>query len=251
MAKHKYYDLLNLVGYGLAKFGMPFVQACGFNTKTAFYRHFVKSGVAENENVVKNRQDLFDHFFDNGRRGWWQKGNTYLHRKTAIDALYENLSHQQFAEIVKHMVSQEFPAAKELPDMPPVVKSQFKKLQETGHAAENFFMAHFGQIPKFDQGNLTDARYFGDGYDFQIETANGFFLAEIKGVREKKGGVRMTNKEYEKAREFKADYGLVIVSNLADIPKMTPVFNPLAELSVEKCLLTKRDIEYHIRSQNW
>ena len=29
--------------------------------------------------------DLFDHFFpNNGRKGWWQKGDTYIHRKYLI-----------------------------------------------------------------------------------------------------------------------------------------------------------------------
>lgn len=33
----KYSDLMNLIGYGLAKFDMGFVEEFGFNTRTAFY----------------------------------------------------------------------------------------------------------------------------------------------------------------------------------------------------------------------
>lgn len=71
--KHKNYEILNLLGYGLAKFDDDFVRQFGFTTKTEFYNHFVKIGIAERVGVVKNRQDLFDPFFDNGRKGWWQK----------------------------------------------------------------------------------------------------------------------------------------------------------------------------------
>jgi hypothetical protein len=79
--KHKNYELLNLIGYGLAKFDMGFVKKLGFKTKTAFYEYIVTLNIAETEGVVKNRQDLFDPFFDDGRKGWWQKGDAYIHRK--------------------------------------------------------------------------------------------------------------------------------------------------------------------------
>lgn len=79
--KHKYYDILNLIGYGIAKFNMDFIKCFGFKTKNAFYEYIVKIGIAETVGTVKNRQDLFDPFFDNKRKGWWQKGDAYIHRK--------------------------------------------------------------------------------------------------------------------------------------------------------------------------
>ena len=30
-------------------------------------------GIAETTGVVKNRMDLFDPYFENNRKGWWQK----------------------------------------------------------------------------------------------------------------------------------------------------------------------------------
>ena len=79
--RHENYEILNLMGYGLAKFDLDFVKAFGLETKTAFYESMISKGVADTIGTIKNRQDLFDPFFDNKRKGWWQKGNTYLHRK--------------------------------------------------------------------------------------------------------------------------------------------------------------------------
>ena len=62
--KHKNYDILNLIGYGLAKFDTHFVSAFGFKTKNSFFEYVVKIGIAETVGTVKNRQDLFDPFFD-------------------------------------------------------------------------------------------------------------------------------------------------------------------------------------------
>jgi hypothetical protein len=102
---HPNYELLNLLGYGLAKFGLPFIREFGFKTKTAFYNHFVQLKIVETGSVVKNRQDLFDAFFDNGRKGWWQKGDAYIHRKIAIDTICGNMNVTQFATYVKGFIA--------------------------------------------------------------------------------------------------------------------------------------------------
>jgi hypothetical protein len=99
--KHRNYEILNLLGYGLAKFGKSFIKEFGFTSKIDFYSAMIKLNIAETNGVIKNRQDLFDPFFDNGRKGWWQKGDTYIHRKHFIDSLYGNLSVSSYAEVEK------------------------------------------------------------------------------------------------------------------------------------------------------
>lgn len=88
--KHENYEILNLLGYGLAKFDNDLIKQFSFKTKQSFYEYFVELGIAETASVVKNRMDLFDPFFENNRKGWWQKGDTYIHRKLLIDSLFGN-----------------------------------------------------------------------------------------------------------------------------------------------------------------
>lgn len=88
--KHENYEILNLIGYGLAKFGNVFVKEFGFRYKTDFYNFLISKGIAETVGTIKNRQDLFDQFFDNGRKGWHQKGDAYIHRKLLLDSLLRN-----------------------------------------------------------------------------------------------------------------------------------------------------------------
>ena len=61
--KHQNYEILNLIGYGLSKFNDKFIKEFGFTTKTAFYEYCVKNNIAQTIGTVKNRMDLFDHFF--------------------------------------------------------------------------------------------------------------------------------------------------------------------------------------------
>lgn len=166
-SKHKNYEILNLIGYGLSKFNDEFIKEFGFTTKTGFYEYCVKIGIAETVGTVKNRMDLFDHFFpENGRKGWWQKGDAYIHRKLLIDSLfgYENV--KGYSDTVKLYLKENYKIDNLLVEVKPIIKSRFRKLQETGLEAELYFMNNYDSIEIFKSGVLEDARLYGDGYDF-------------------------------------------------------------------------------------
>ncbi len=250
--KHKNYEILNLLGYGLAKFDNSFVKKFGFKTKTDFYNAMVKYGVCETGSVVKNRQDLFDPFFDNGRKGWWQKGNAYIHRKDLIDSLFDSLDVSSYVEVVQMYLQDQFTyQPNELIEIKPIIKSQFKQLQKTGLEAEMYFLNNYQKNEIFKNGIIEDTRLLGDGYDFQIEANNEYFLAEVKGVRSDKGAIRFTNNEYFKATEYKDKYILSIISNLNEIPKVTLIPNPLKELKFDKNIIKQEQITFNTKSIVW
>jgi hypothetical protein len=250
--KHENYEILNLIGYGLAKFDMKFVKEFGFQTKTDFYDEMVNRGVGETTGVIKNRQDLFDPFFPNERKGWWQKGDTYIHRKHLIDSLFGDYDVRNYAEIVKLYLGNNFRADEfKTAVASPIIKSKFKQLQETGKEAEQYFKSNYQKIELFKGGILEDARMWGDGYDFQIQIETKYFLAEVKGIRKSRGAFRMTNKEFTCAKEYKNNYGVIVVSNLDDVPKMTAVFNPTLKLHLERIEKIKQEISYHSKKLTW
>jgi hypothetical protein len=246
--KHKNYEILNLIGYGLSKFNNDFIKEFGFATKTSFYEYFVKNNIANTVGTVKNRMDLFDNFFpNNGRKGWWQKGDAYIHRKLLIDNLFGNENVKEYADIVKLFLKENYKLKNILVDVKPITKSRFKKLQETGLEAELYFMKNYNSIEFFKNGLIEDARLFGDGYDFQISTDKSSYLAEVKGIREKKGKFRLTQNEYNKALEYKDDYIVTLVLNLNDIPIFLPIENPIKNLKFkERTIKSKVSKEYHL-----
>jgi hypothetical protein len=129
----------------------------------------------------------------------------------------------------------------------PIIKSRFKKLQETGFQAENYFINNYNDIDIFKGGKLQDARLFGDGYDFKIDMNSGFYLAEIKGIRKNKGKFRLTENEYQKAIEYKNDYIITLVLNLDKNPKFLQIENPVKNLNFkEKQINSKIIKEYHL-----
>ena len=250
--KHKNYEILNLIGYGLAKFNHDFIQEFGVNSKTAFYEIFVKNSIAETAGTIKNRQDLFDPFFDNGRKGWWQKGDTYIHRKLFIDGLFGNLNVSDYAAVVKlYLLKENNLSEFDEKKTSPIIRSKFIQLQKTGKEAEAYFINNYKKIPDFRDAEIEDARDLGDGYDFQIQKNNLFMLAEIKGVRSRRGAFRLTENEYSKAKEYKSDYGIVVVSNLEGVPKMTAIFNPIYKLELTEHVIKSKQLNYHSESLEW
>ena len=252
MSKHKNYELLNLVGYGLAKFGNSFWRRFGRKSKADFYRHIVALGVAETTGTVQSRQDLLDPFFDNPRTGRL-KGDTYKHRKVLIDSLYGELNNDQFADMVKDLLGEfgTVSVADSGRRASPIADSRFRRMMTTGHQSEHYFMENFSQVEEFKGGTLGDARFLGDGYDFEIALPDDFFLAEVKGVRGHRGGVRLTDNEHRKAKKFKSRFGLVVVSNLDDAPKITAVFDPVANLPMTMRETVSRQREHHVAAVNW
>lgn len=248
--KHENYELLNLLGYGLAKFDNDFIKQFGFNTKSSFFEYFVEIGIVETGSVVKNRMDLFDPFFENSRKGWWQKGDAYIHRKLLIDSLFGNENVLEYANIVKLFLKDNFKINDIFVDVKPIVKSRFKKLQETGLEAELCFINNYNSIDIFKNGIIEDARLYGDGYDFQINVNENSYLAEVKGIRAKKGKFRLTENEYVKAQEYKNDYIVTLVLNLDDLPTFLTIDNPLENLKFEERIIKSKETrEYHLISE--
>ena len=248
--KHENYEILNLIGYGLSKFSDEFINEFGFKTKSAFYEYCVNIGIAETVGTVKNRMDLFDHFFpNNGRKGWWQKGDAYIHRKLLIDSLFGDENVYEYANIVKLFLKDHFKIKDIVVNVKPIVKSRFKKLQETGLEAELYFMNNYNSIDIFKNGIIEDARLYGDGYDFQINVNESSFLVEVKGIRDKKGKFRLTENEYFKAQEYKNDYIVTLVLNLDDLPTFLTIDNPLKNLKFEERIIKSKETrEYHLIS---
>ncbi len=251
--KHENYEILNLIGYGLSKFDNELIKQFGFSTKISFYQFFVDNKIVETASTVKNRMDLFDPFFpSNGRQGWWQKGDAYIHRKILIDSLFGNENVEGYANIIKTYLKDKFPIEEaNLGDIyyqeVPIIQSKFKKLQETGLEAELFFMNNYDSVDIFKDGSIEDARLYGDGYDFQVSVNEHLYLAEIKGVRESKGKFRLTENEYKQALKHKDNYIVSVILNLNQSPTVLTIENPIKNLSFDERIVNPRAIkEYHL-----
>lgn len=250
--RHTNYEILNLIGYGLAKFEKDLVAALGYKTKSTLYLHLIERGVAKSVGTLKNRQDLFNPLVRQTKVGWWQNGDRYLHRKLLLDSLFGQLDVAGYAALVEMYLQSYFAVPGEIPKtIVPILKSKFRQLQETGSEAELFFMNCFKTLEGFKSGLLEDARLFGDGYDFQITLPQSYVLVEVKGVRGSIGGIRLTENEFMKATEFMSDYCLAVVSKLEASPHISLFFNPLKSIPLKKYTISSEQIYYSSPVRRW
>ncbi|WRF75468.1 DUF3883 domain-containing protein [Helicobacter pylori] len=228
---------------------MILLKNLAFLLKMLFLNIASKIGLADTTGVIKNRMDLFDYFFPNKRKGWWQKGDAYIHRKLWIDSLFGNESVKGFSHIVKWFLQEQYGIQLDITPNA-YLKTRYKSMQETGLEAELYFLNHYKNIKIFSCGHLKDMRLFGDGYDFYIQTNKQAFLVEVKGIREKQGTLRLTQKEYDQAQTYSHDYVLVVVLNLSEKPYLLSIANPLKHLEFKACERKQKSIlEYHLIGQ--
>ena len=228
-----------------------------FRTKTDFYKYIVDIGIAETVGTVKNRQDLFDGMEPSGpRKGWWQKGSIYKHRKDYIDSLFGDLNVKEYAEVtklsIKETLIKDGKPTKEIKiNASPIIYSRFKNMQKTGTEAECFFLNNYRNIEQFVDSDIEDARLLGDGYDFQLTSTNSLYLAEIKGIRFDTGHIRMTKNEFNKAKAFRKEYVLVIIHSLELLPKMITVFDPVNNIEFQRRIIKSEQIYFQSTISHW
>lgn len=131
--KHEHYELLNRLGYGLSKFNHEFIKQFDCKNKEQFLSVFCRFWLVKTKSVVKNRQDLFDPYFDNGRLGWWQKKEVYEHRKLLIDGLFGAENVVNYANTIKLILKNDYKISDfivENTSIEPITQSKFKKCKK-------------------------------------------------------------------------------------------------------------------------
>jgi hypothetical protein len=100
----------------------------------------------------------------------------------------------------------------------------------TGRKAEEYFLAHSRSLIHVDTADILDFRQGARGFDFGVKGRDEKAI-EVKGLKQRRGDIQFTDREWSEAK-FRADhYLLVVVGNLAADPVARVVPNPHAALT--------------------
>ncbi|HHC19064.1 MAG TPA: DUF3883 domain-containing protein [Euryarchaeota archaeon] len=80
----------------------------------------------------------------------------------------------------------------------------------------------------------------GEGYDLEVEKFGETTYVEVKGRREL-GDIELTEKETQKAIEFREHYWLIVVKDIPNNPRIILVKNPASLLT--KMIISKKQLE--------
>ena len=241
-----------IFGYYLSRFDEVAYRRLGFSSKKETHEAIGKKlGVPQTS--VKNWRDEFDPVHDNPRKGW-HKREMAPSRCRVLEAL-AHLSEAELFSILEKMI--EYPDgifAQTLIESVSVTDENvqgkvFGSRGVTGKKAEELFIRFHDSTGKPVSGKLTDKRYDGCGYDFEVADQRKKAAVEVKGLAGLSGGISFTEKEWATAHNMADDYFLVVVKNLIIEPTFSMVQNPVANLESMLQTYTTVSLSYSVAQQ--
>ena len=90
----------------------------------------------------------------------------------------------------------------------------------TGLAAEQYFESVQPSVSEFKGYVVQNTTRFGCGYDFRLRLGaqQDFLAVEVKGLKERTGGLSLTPKEFEVATALRDRFFLFVVKNFRETP---------------------------------
>jgi len=222
-------EKLILAGLFLSKYDSIGLKRLGFES---FIEAFNVIGYALGGKPasIKNYRDEFDPLFPNRRKGWHKRPTRDYCLKMFKE--YKDVDLETFTGLVKSFVGYDENAWSEVEAKKTKGESDsfFAKRLITGLAAEQYFEAVQPQLPEFKGYTFQNTTRLGCGYDFRLrnETDENFLAVEVKGLKERRGGLSLTPKEHEVAGAMTDRFYLFVVKNFQESPFHEIYQNPLS-----------------------
>ena len=114
----------------------------------------------------------------------------------------------------------------------------------TGRLAEEFFLANAYALIEVEPANLLDLRQAAGGYDFGVRNRPEWAI-EVKGLKQTKGNILFTDREWREAQLRQENYWLVVIGNIATQPVPRIIRNPHQILSAHSTYRQAIMVEWH------
>lgn len=222
-------EKLILAGLYLSKYDSVGLKKLGFES---FIEAFNVIGYALGGKPasIKNYRDEFDPLFPNRRKGWHKRPAREYCLKVFKE--YKDMDLETFTGLIKSFVGYDENAWSEMEanERKGDSGSFFAKRLITGLAAEQYFEAVQSRLSEFKGYAFENTTRLGCGYDFRLrnKTDENFLAVEVKGLKERRGGLSLTPKEHEVAGALTDRFYLFVVKNFQESPFHEIYQNPLS-----------------------
>lgn len=229
--KHRIEAAALIVGYAMSRLDRAYLVAFGQPTwKQAFAEAGAAFGIPPAS--FKNLRDEFDPLF--GKRSGWHGRSMRSDRLATMNELAE-VSEPALIELAKRALARDDAEIEEV--LARIVRPERRATGVadrllTGRLAEEHFLKECESIVGFKRRAILDMRDRACGYDFGIRPRSELAI-EVKGIRELRGPVLFTDREWREAGDRRADYWVVVVGGLDSTPVPRLIVDPLANLEAE------------------
>ncbi len=221
-----------IVGYAMSRLDTAYLKARGYKSwKAAFADAGKLLDVAPAS--IKNLRDEFDPVHGNDRRGWVDRPMR-PNRQRVMGELCD-VSDAALLEMIRRILAHDPDAVQEVVSPLSKPAERMHNVAErlrTGRLAEEFFLANAEAIVDFSPSLLLDHRALARGYDFGVREHDGIAI-EVKGLKQRRGGITFTDREWSEAKARRTDFWLVVVGNLETNPLAKLIPDPTAVLDAE------------------
>jgi len=221
-----------VIGYAMSRLDERYLRARQCATWQHAYEEAAEA-LSRPPTSFKNLRDEFDPIHPNPRRGWHRNTQQPLrqNRQRVLDVL-QDVSDDALSELVARILGREEDAIAEAIDSLAVVTKVAYNVAErllTGRRAEEFFLAHSARLVGIETSHVLDFRQAARGFDFGVQGKPELAI-EVKGIKQKRGDIQFTDREWTEARYRGENYLLAIVGNLAAEPVARIIPNPYTTL---------------------
>ncbi len=235
-----------VVGYAMSRLDSAYFVSRGFRS---WQQAFAEAGSALTRppDTFKNLRDEFDPVHPNPRVGW-NRRDLRPNRQRVLDELHD-VSDAALLELVDRILRRDEPATVEAIDALAVVNRVAYNVAErllTGRRAEEYFLDNCDSLVQVARDKILDFREFACGYDFGVKDRPEMAV-EVKGIKEYRGNILFTDREWSEAKLRSANYWVVVVGNLAAEPSTTVYRDPHTALTVTSRFRRSITVEWHSR----
>lgn len=221
-----------IVGYAMSRLDTAYLEARGIKSwKAAFADAGKLLDVAPAS--LKNLRDEFDPVHGNARRGWVDRPMR-PNRQRVMGELCD-VSDAALMEMIDRILARDPEAVQEvvMPLSKPAERMHnVAERLRTGRLAEEYFVANAQAIVNIAPSLLLDHRTLARGYDFGVRERDGIAI-EVKGMKQRRGGIAFTDREWSEAKARRTEFWLVVVGNLEANPLAKVIRDPTAALDAE------------------
>jgi len=219
-----------IVGYAMSRLDEAYLRARGLKSwRTAFADAGSHLSVAPAS--IKNLRDEFDPVHGNTRRGW--VGRPMRPNRQRVMGELCDLSDAALLDMIDRILARDPEAVQEV--VAPLARPTERMYNvaerlRTGRLAEEFFLAHSQAIANLSPSLILDHRTLARGYDFGVVERDRIAI-ELKGLKQKRGAIAFTDREWSEANARRADFWLEVVGNMESNPIARFIPDPVAVLN--------------------
>lgn len=208
-----------VVGYAMSRLDSKYLAARHLETWGEVYAE-AGNTLSCPPMSLKNLRDEFDPVHSNPRRGWHRHTDKLRpSRQRVLDEL-EGLSDDALLELISRILSRDEEAVGTAIDSLAVTTHVAHNVAErllTGRRAEEYFLEHSRELIGFTAAQIIDLRQAALGFDFGIDDRPELAI-EVKGIKQHRGDIQFTDREWSEAEYRGKQYWLAVVGNLGAEP---------------------------------